>query len=78
MKGFNKSFHISKYKISAKTSSKYSGNIMQLHGLKGVLREGAELFPSQDPESFPMRAKRNNQKPNQTLMTQTPKHSRRQ
>lgn len=38
---------------------------------KGVLREGVELFPSQDPESFPMRAKRNNQKPNQTLMTQT-------
>ena len=37
----------------------------------GVLREGAELFPSQDPESFPKRAKRNNQKPNQTLMTQT-------
>lgn len=37
----------------------------------GVLREGAELFPSQDPESLPKRANRNNQKPNQILMTQT-------
>lgn len=44
MKGFSKSFHISKYQISAKTSSKYSGNIMQLHGLNRCPQRGCRII----------------------------------
>ena len=71
MKGFIKFFHISKCQISARTSSKYSGHIIQLHGLNRCPQRGCRSYFPYKIQSHSQKEPKEITKSQTKLMTQT-------